>query len=161
MYYIQQINVFSYSDTSSKVNCDGLIHTHTHTHNNCYLTVIGVHEMHGRMYPNYCQITILLVVDLLSSLAYFMMTHPLSIASKLPINLWLLGNYQHTYTLTHTEVKQENCLYTIQRKVKIIFSSHSTPSELVYFGTWPLELSHSCQKPWVYSSTLRIMKAHP
>ena len=27
------------------------------------VTVIGVHEMHGRMHPNYCQITILLVVD--------------------------------------------------------------------------------------------------
>ena len=32
--------------------------------NNSYLAVIGVHEMHGRMHPNYCQITILLVVDL-------------------------------------------------------------------------------------------------
>ena len=28
-----------------------------------YLTVIGVHELHGRVYPTYCQITILLVVD--------------------------------------------------------------------------------------------------
>ena len=26
-----------------------------HTYNS-YLTVIGVHEMHGRMHPNYCQI---------------------------------------------------------------------------------------------------------
>ena len=50
-----------------------------------YLTVFGVHEMHGPMHPNYCQITILLVVDLCSSLAYFMMTHPLPIAGKLPI----------------------------------------------------------------------------
>ena len=41
--------------------------------------------MHGRMHPNYCQITILLVVDLCSSLAYFMMTQPLPIASKLSI----------------------------------------------------------------------------
>ena len=52
---------------------------------NSYLPVIGVHEMHGRMHPNYWQITILLVVDLCSSLAYFMMTQPLPIASKLPI----------------------------------------------------------------------------
>ena len=37
------------------------------------------------MHPNYWQITILLVVDLCSSLAYFMMTQPLPIASKLPI----------------------------------------------------------------------------
>ena len=42
-----------------------------HVHNS-YLPVIGVHEMHGRMHPNYWQITILLVVDLCSSLAYFM-----------------------------------------------------------------------------------------
>ena len=31
---------------------------------NSYLPVIRVHEMHGRMHPNYWQITILLVVDL-------------------------------------------------------------------------------------------------
>ena len=41
--------------------------------------------MHGRMHPSYWQITILLVVDLCSSLAYFMMTQPLPIAGKLPI----------------------------------------------------------------------------
>ena len=34
------------------------------------------------MHPNYCQITILLVLDLHSSLAYFLMTHPLPIAGK-------------------------------------------------------------------------------
>ena len=52
---------------------------------NSYLPVIGVHEMHGRMHPNYWQITILLVVDLCSSLAYFMMTQPLPIAGKFTI----------------------------------------------------------------------------
>ena len=52
---------------------------------NSYQLVIGVHEIHGRMHPNYWQITILLVVDLYSSLAYFMMTQPLPIAGKLPI----------------------------------------------------------------------------
>ena len=52
---------------------------------NSYLPVIGVHEMHGRMHPNYWQITILLVVDLCSSLAYFMITQPLPIAGKLPL----------------------------------------------------------------------------
>ena len=41
-------------------------------HNNTYCysisdSIVGVHEMHGRMHPNYCQITILLVVDLVSS----------------------------------------------------------------------------------------------
>ena len=44
-----------------------------------------MHEIHGRMHPNYYQITILLIVDLCSSLAYFMMTHSLPIACKLPI----------------------------------------------------------------------------
>ena len=53
--------------------------------------VIGVHEMHGRMHPNYWQITILLVVDLCSSLAYFMMTQTLPIAGKLPIIKICLG----------------------------------------------------------------------
>ena len=56
---------------------------HVYMYNIMYLTVIGVHEMH--MHPNYCQITILLVVDLYSSLAYFMMTQPLPIAGKLSI----------------------------------------------------------------------------
>ena len=37
------------------------------------------------MHPNYCQITILLVADLCLLLAYFMMTHPLPIAGKLPM----------------------------------------------------------------------------
>ena len=46
------------------------------------------------MHPNYWQITILLVVDLCSSLGYFMITQPLPIAGKLPIKLWLLSNYQ-------------------------------------------------------------------
>ena len=36
------------------------------------MTLTGVHEMHGR-------------VDLCSSLAYFVMTHPLPEACKLPI----------------------------------------------------------------------------
>ena len=59
-------------------------HNNTTAHNS-YLLGIGVHEMHGRMHPNYWQITILLVVDLCSSLAYFMMTQPLPITGKLPI----------------------------------------------------------------------------
>ena len=61
------------------------MHIHcTYVHNS-YLTVIGVHSTMHLMHPNYCQNTILLVVDLCSSLAYFMMTQPLPIAGKLPI----------------------------------------------------------------------------
>ena len=51
----------------------------------------GGSEMHGRMHPNYCQKTILLVVDSCSSLAYFIMTHPLPIAGKLPIKKTLVA----------------------------------------------------------------------
>ena len=52
---------------------------------NSYLTVIWVLEMHSRMHPNYWQMTILVVVDLCSPLAYFMMTQPLPVVGKLPI----------------------------------------------------------------------------
>ena len=47
-----------------------------------------VQEIHARMHPNYCQITILLVVDPLSSWVYLMMTHghPLRVAGNFPIN---------------------------------------------------------------------------
>ena len=52
-----------------------------------------------------CHVTDLLVVDLRSSLAYFMMTHPLPIADKLPIKTSVarqLPTYTHTCTHTHT-----------------------------------------------------------
>ena len=55
------------------------------------------------MYLNYCQITIVLVVDPLSSKDYLMMTHCLvfvyNVASNLAIKLWLLGNYQRIVVL--------------------------------------------------------------
>ena len=35
----------------------------SHTQNS-YLTAFGVHEMHCQMHPNYCQTSILLVVDI-------------------------------------------------------------------------------------------------
>ena len=69
-----------------------------------YLPVIGVHEMHGRMHPNYWQITILLVVDLCSSLAYFMMTQPLPIAGKLPIKT-LVAKQLPTNIIIHVYVQ--------------------------------------------------------
>ena len=63
-----------------------IIHTCTYAHNS-YLTVVRVHEMHEHdlMHPNYCQITILLVGDLRSSLAYFMMIQALPIVGKFPV----------------------------------------------------------------------------
>ena len=44
----------------------------------------GYSTMH-LMHPNYCQITILLKVDLRSSLAYFMLNHSIPTAGKLPV----------------------------------------------------------------------------
>ena len=59
--------------------------------------------MHGRMHPNYCQITLLLLVDLCSSLAYFMMTQPLPITGKKPIKTLVARQLPtNTCTLTHT-----------------------------------------------------------
>ena len=88
-----------------------------------YLTVIWVHVMHGRMHPNYYQITILLVVDLCSSLAYFMMTQPLPIAGKLPIKtlfarqlptnvytLYATAYYTHSHNLICTLLFVDNRL---------------------------------------------------
>ena len=67
--------------------------THAHTHSSAWSSV-----------PQLCHVTDLLVVDLRLSLAYFMMTHPLPIAGKLPIKVRLLGNYHHTHTHTHTHI---------------------------------------------------------
>ena len=74
------IHIHWYTQMRSHMTLYILVHTH-----NSYLPVIEVHEMHCRMNPNYYQIIILFVVDLCSSLAYFTMTQPLPIASKLPI----------------------------------------------------------------------------
>ena len=61
--------------------------------------------MHDRMHPNYCQITILLVVNLCSSLGYFMMTQPLPIAGKLPIKTLVAEQLPtNTHTHVHTGV---------------------------------------------------------
>ena len=77
-----------------------IVHMHTNMYNS-YLPVIGVHEVHGRMHPNYCQITIMLVVDLCSLLVYFMMIHPLPIAGKMPIKT-LVAKELPTNTCTVT-----------------------------------------------------------
>ena len=66
--------------------------------------------MHGRMHPNYYQITMLLVVDLCSSLAYFMMTHPLPIAAKLPIK-----------TLVARQLPTNACRYQILVAIILLF----------------------------------------
>ena len=50
-----------------------------------YKTFNGVHEMHGRMHPNEGLVTVSLVHDPLSSLAYPMITHTPLAAGNLPI----------------------------------------------------------------------------
>ena len=54
MYYIYGVSVPSLLIEST----DSMIYLYYDATNQ---TVIGVHDMHGRMHPNYCQITILLV----------------------------------------------------------------------------------------------------
>ena len=93
----------SSASTSTESGDPGLAMQYAH---NSYLTVIGVHEMHGRMHPNHCQITILLVVHLSSSLAYFMMTHPLPIAGTLPIKT-LVARQLPTNIIIHVH----SCVY--------------------------------------------------
>ena len=53
------------------------------------------------MHLNYYQITIVLVVDPVSSLAYPSMTNLLGVATcnELPIKFWLLCNYQQVWLL--------------------------------------------------------------
>ena len=59
--------------------------------------------MHGRVHPNYCQITILLVVDPLSSWDYLMMTHPLHAAGNFPIKTLVARQLPtNTCTCMHT-----------------------------------------------------------
>ena len=84
---------------------------------NSYLPVIGVHEMHGFCFL----VSILLVVDLCSSLAYFMMTQPLPIAGKLPIKTLIakrLPTNVHIHIIivlhinSHTKTHWYVCAYT-------------------------------------------------
>ena len=68
-------------------------------------------------YPNQCHVTDLLVVDLRSSLAYFMMTHPLLIAGKLLIETLVvrqLPTHTHTHIHTHAHsIENIHVYYTL------------------------------------------------
>ena len=78
-------------------------HTHTHTCNSCK-TLIGVHEMHGRMHPNWGLATILLAHDPLSSLAYPRIIHTPLAVGNLPIKT-LVARQQPTNKHTHTHTQ--------------------------------------------------------
>ena len=106
---------------------------HTHTHKQySYMTLIGVHEMHGRVHPNECHVTDLLAVDLCSSLAYFMTTHPLLVASKLPIKALVAKQLQtHTHACTHTRARAHTHTHIHTR----------THTHLTHFYSMSLRLS--------------------
>ena len=74
------------------------------------------------MHPNYCQITILLVVDLYSSLAYFVMTQPLPIAGKLPIKT-LVAKQLPTNTHTHA-LNMDTHVHSCRIKYKYLTNRH-------------------------------------
>ena len=65
-----------------------------------HMTLIGVYKMHGRVHPNY----LLLVVDLHLSLAYFMTTYSLPVASKLPIKT-LVARQLPTSNIIHLHLR--------------------------------------------------------
>ena len=68
-----------------------------------YMTLIGVHKMHGRVPPNYCHVTNLFVHGPFLSSGYpkIIYTHP--IANNLPIKILIARQLQtHTHTHTHT-----------------------------------------------------------
>ena len=96
--------VTAYSTWALPPTTSHLVHACKHLYNS-YLTVIGVHEMHGRMHPNYCQITILLVVDPLSSSVYPMMTHSSPVPGNLPIKTLVTRQLPtNTYTCTRSHL---------------------------------------------------------
>ena len=72
------------------------------------------------MHPNYWQITILLVVDVCSSLAYFMMTQPLPIAGKLPIKT-LVAKQLPTNMYAAPTVMVSLCSYRVSGSERLLF----------------------------------------
>ena len=66
------------------------------------MTSIGVHELHGRMHPNYGHVTNLFSDDPLSPSGYLIVTSTHIVAGNLPIKLWLPGNGKQTHVHTHT-----------------------------------------------------------
>ena len=114
------VHIHWYTQMRSHMTLYILVHTH-----NSYLPVIEVHEMHCRMNPNYYQIIILFVVDLCSSLAYFTMTQPLPIASKLPIK-----------TLVARQLPTNNITYIYTSYTHIHGMVHDFLNMLLYVHVW-------------------------
>ena len=110
--------------------------THAHAHSS-YMTWIGVHEMHGRLRPNSCHITDLLVVDLCLSLAYFMMTYPLPLAGKLPIEKLVATNkHSCVYTRRHTHVHTHFSMYISFQHMRNIPSVSAASTNTIGIELW-------------------------
>ena len=88
-------------------------------------------------YPGYSQITILLIVALCSSLAYFMMTHPLPIAGKLPIKT-LVAKHVFTYSILNDYTL---CLYFSHRESRV-FLEVVEPQDVREFLDYPEMWAH-------------------
>ena len=100
------------------------IQSHTHIYTQSTNTLIGVHEMHGRMHPNQRLATNLLVNDLLSSLGYPMITHVPLVACNLPIKTLVARQLP---TNTHTQTQAHTYMYTyIQRHACAYTHTHTT-----------------------------------
>ena len=89
-----------------------------------------MHAMHGRMHPSCCQITNLLVVDPLSSLAYPVMTHLLPVANKLRIKTLVakqlptnIQSHIHTYIYTYIQIYIQ-CVITLRLGLTVYIHTH-------------------------------------
>ena len=99
-------------------------------------------EMHGRMHPNLRHVTILFVGS--SSLAYFMMTHPLSIASKLPIKASAarqLPTNTHTMYTVNTNENTYNHMYVYIHFIRTFGSTLIILRSRLFLNNRPVALS--------------------
>ena len=144
--------------------------TCTHTLSVClyvctYVPALGcmyawcMHAWNGRMYPNYWQITTLLVVDLCSSSAYFMITQPLAIAGKLPIKTLVAKQLPtHTYAHTHTHVHPRRtptgstCIHTYRQT----YCSTATVNK-THCNHWKKSSTTTFETSLLYTSTIHLL----
>ena len=129
-----------------------------------------MNETHGRVHPNLCYVTDLLVVDLHSSLAYFIMMHPLPVTSKLPIKKkkttlvakQLLTNI-HTHLQYHIIIKIP-CLYLLNvvmhdLSIYIITQYIQQLNTMIYYFI-KLKQSHSCT-PLLFTDVVLLFTDYP
>ena len=108
---------FAFLLCSTHTHTHTLTHTHAHVHTTCIhthvLTHANVHthkhtQAHRHKHTN-------TQVDLRSSLAYFMMTHPFPVAGYLPIKTFVarqLPTNVHTCTMSHMHIYTHASVHT-------------------------------------------------